>query len=163
MAPAGVAITVEGRARAPVDLTFRVVALIPLAEIFTGYGPLPAVARTRDQSGGWDHVGATRTVELADRSEAREEITSYQEPTHFGYRLSGFTGALRLLVAHADGAWWFTEPEAGVTHIRWTYTFQPRPARATLVRAAIGPLWSGYARQALGSAIRAVERAGAAG
>ena len=159
MTPAGVAVTVEGRVGAPVDEVFRAIAPIPLAEIFTGYGPLPAVVRTREQTGSWDQVGATRIVELADGSEASEEITSYDEPSHFGYRLSGFTGILRLLVSHADGAWWFTEPEAGTTHIRWTYVFEPRPVRATVVRAVIGPLWSGYAREVLALA---VHRAGLA-
>jgi Polyketide cyclase / dehydrase and lipid transport len=159
VAPAGVAITVEGSARVPVGQAFRAIAPVPLEEIFTGYGPLPAVVRTREQSGRWDHVGATRVVELADGSEAREEITSYDEPSHFGYRLGGFTGVLRHLVSHADGAWWFTEPEAGTASIRWTYTFEPRPARATVVRVAIGPLWRRYARQTLALAIARAEQA----
>ena len=158
MVPAGVAITVDGWARAPLDQVFRAIAPVPLAEIFTGYGPLPAVVRTREQTGEWDHVGATRTVELADGSEAHEQITSYDEPSHFGYRLSGFTGVLRFLITHADGAWRFTEPRTGDTHIRWTYTFQPRLARASVVRAAVGPLWSRYAQQTLALAIQRAER-----
>jgi hypothetical protein len=158
MAPAGVAVTVEGSARAVRRRTFRAIAPVQLSEIFTGYGPLPGVVGTRDQKGEWDHVGATRTVELADGSEAREEITSYDEPSHFGYRLTGFTGLVRLLITHADGAWWFTEADGGDTHIRWTYTFQPRWARATVVRATLGLLWSRYARQTLALAINEAER-----
>ena len=159
MVPAGVAITVAGLARAPLDQTFRAIAPVPLSEIFTGYGPLPAVVRTHEQAGEWDHVGATRIVELADGSEAREEITSYDEPSHFGYRLSRFTGVLRRL----DG---MPMPRGGspnprrAEHIRWTYTFQPRSGRAIVVRAAIGPLWSGYARQTLALAIQKAERTG---
>jgi hypothetical protein len=160
MAPAGVAITVEGVARAPRDRVFGVIAPVPLEEIFTGYGPLPAVARTSGESGVWDHVGATRTVELTDGSSAREEITSYDEPQHFGYRLSRFSGSLRFLISHVDGAWWFTEPVAGRTNIRWTYTFHPRAARALVARAAIGPLWSRYARQTLAMAIERAEQPG---
>lgn len=162
MAPAGVAVTVERAARAPREQTFRAIAPVQLSEIFTGYGPLPAVVRTRDQKGEWDHVGATRAVELADGTEAREEITSYDEPLHFGYRLIGFTGFVRLLITHADGAWWFTEVDGGDTHIRWTYTFQPRSARATLVRATLGPLWRRYARQTLALAIKKAEGPGSA-
>jgi hypothetical protein len=159
MTPAGVAVTVEGSARAPRERAFRAIAPVHLPEIFTGYGPLPGVVSTRDQKGGWDHVGATRTVELTDGSEAREEITSYDEPSHFGYRLGGFTGLVRLLITHADGAWWFTNTDGGDTHIRWTYTFQPRSARATVVRATLGPLWSRYARKTLALAIEKAERA----
>jgi hypothetical protein len=153
-----VAITVEGSTRAPRERTFDVIVPILLSDIFTGYGPLPAVVGTRDQSGAWDHVGATRTVELADGSEAREEITSYDRGSHFGYRVSAFTGPAHFLVAHADGAWWFTDAEGGGTHIRWTYTFQPRPARGTIVGVTLGPLWSRYASRALALAIKQCER-----
>jgi polyketide cyclase/dehydrase/lipid transport protein len=132
---------------------------IELARMFTGFGPLPAVVGTRDQTGDWDHVGAARTVELADGSEVREQITAHEAPSHFAYRLSGFTGALRLLVAHVDGAWWFSDAEGGDTHVRWMYVFQPRAGRATLVRATVGPLWSAYARRALARAIREAEGA----
>ncbi|HEY2160292.1 MAG TPA: hypothetical protein VGH24_03225 [Solirubrobacteraceae bacterium] len=91
---------------------------IDLAKIFRGFGPLPAVVGTRDQTGAWDHVGARRVVELADGSEVREELTAYEAPAHFAYRVSGFSGPLRRLVSHADGAWWFSEREGGVTHVR---------------------------------------------
>ena len=163
MAPAGVAITVDGSARAPHDRVFHAIAPVPLEEIFTGYGPLPAVVGTHGLEGGWDRVGATRTVELADGSEAREEITSYDKPSHFGYRLSGFTGVMRRLASGVDGAWWFTESDAGATHIRWTYTFQSLAGRALVVRAAVGPLWRRYAQQTLALAVQRAERPGAAG
>ena len=163
MAPAGVAITVVGRAQASRDRVFRAIAPVPLEEIFTGYGPLPAVVSTHGLEGEWDHVGASRTVELADGSEAGEEITSYDEPSHFGYRLSGFTGVMRLLVSGVDGAWWFTESQAGDTHIRWSYTFQPRAGRALVVRAVIGPLWRRYAQQTLALAVQRAEQPRAAG
>src|SRR4051812_22571665 len=97
---AGVAITVEGEARTSADRAFGVIAPIDLTRIFRGFGPLPAVTGTREQTGGWDHAGATRVVELADGSEAREEITAYAAPMHFAYRLAGFSGPLRTLVAH---------------------------------------------------------------
>ena len=158
MTPAGVAVTVEADARAPLGATFLAIAPIELAKIFTGFGPLPAVVGTRDQMGAWDHVGATRTVRLADGSEAREEITAYEAPSHFAYRVSGFTGPLRLLVAHADGAWWFSDAGRGETHVRWTYIFQPHAARASLARATIAPLWSTYQRRALAHAITEAER-----
>ena len=157
MAPAGVAVTVEKVARAAVPDVFQAIAPVDLSRIFTGYGPLPAVAGTRDQTGDWDHVGATRTVELSDGTVARERITAYEPPAHFAYRVSGFTGRLRLLVTHVDGAWWFTETDDGTTEIRWTYTFQPRPGRGALVYALVARLWKAYAQRVLALAIGVAE------
>ena len=158
MAPAGVAVTVEADVAEPRPHAFRVIAPIDLTQMFTGFGPLPSVAGTRDQIGEWDHVGATRTVELADGSEASEQITAYEEPSHFAYRLHGFTGSLRFLVAHADGAWWFSDGGDGRTHVRWTYIFQPRAGRGLLVSTVVAPLWRAYARRSLDRAVRACAR-----
>lgn len=154
----GVAVTVETLARARPEATFLAIAPIELARIFLGFGPLPAVVGTRDQTGDWDHVGATRIVELAGGSEAREEITAYRAPSYFAYRVSGFSGSLRLLVDHADGAWWFSEAPDEATQVRWTYTFRPRPGRGALVRAIAAPLWQAYARRALALCVEAAER-----
>jgi hypothetical protein len=99
-------------------------------------------------------------VELADGSEVREAITAYEAPSHFAYRLEGFTGPLRMLVERADGDWWFTPAAGGAgTSIRWTYVFAPRAGRRALVRAAVAPLWRAYARRVLARAIVETERA----
>jgi polyketide cyclase/dehydrase/lipid transport protein len=156
----GVAVTVEAHARAPVERTFAAIAPIDLPIIFRGFGPLPAVAGTREQTGDWDHVGATRVVELADGSEARERLTVYAAPGHFAYRVGPFSGPLRRLIDHADGAWWFTAAGDGATEVRWTYVFRPRSRlTAPVVRLAIAPLWRAYAGRALALAIRHAEGA----
>lgn len=155
--PAGVTVTVEADVRLPLAEAFRRIVPIELAKIFPRYGPLPAVVGTR-MEGGWDHVGARRTVELSDGSSAQEELIAYLEPSHFAYRLSGITSPLGMLVTHADGAWWFSEPAAGTTHIRWTYTFQPRPGRALLLRAFLAPLWERYQARALALSVREAEQ-----
>jgi hypothetical protein len=145
LTPAGVAVTVEADVRLPLLDAFRRIEPIDLAKIFPRYGPLPAVMGTV-MEGGWDHVGARRTVQLSDGSSAQEELTAY------------ITSPLGMLVTHADGAWWFTEPVAGTTHIRWTYVFQPRPGRAFVVRALIAPLWERYQRRALALSVREAEQ-----
>ena len=132
-----------------------VIAPIDLTRIFTGFGPLPAVVGTRGQTGAWDRVGASRTVLLGDGSEAREELTAYDAPAHFAYRLSGFTGPLRLLVEGVDGAWWFAPAGGGGTGVRWTYAFRPRPGRRLLVRVVVAPLWRAYAQRVLARATAA--------
>jgi hypothetical protein len=159
LTPAGVPVTVHASANAPVGRAFHVVAPIDLPRIFRGFGPLPAVVATREQTGAWDHVGATRVVELRDGSEARERLTAYDAPRHFGYRVGPFTGPQRLLVEHADGAWWFAPVGADVTRVVWTYTFRPAGAAARpLVWAVVAPLWRAYARRALALAVIAIER-----
>jgi hypothetical protein len=156
----GVAVTVEARTRAPVQRSFAVIAPIDLPLIFRGFGPLPAVTGTREQTGAWDHVGATRVVELADGSEAGERLVAYDAPGHFAYRVGPFTGPLRRLVDHADGAWWFTAAGDDASDVRWTYVFRPRSRlTAPVVRLAIAPLWRAYARRALALAIRRAEGA----
>ena len=159
MSAGGVAVTVSGVARTDPAIAFAAIAPVDLTRIFTGMGPLPAVVGTRDQTGAWDHVGATRTVQLSDGSEAREAITAYEAPAHFGYRLDAFTGPLRLVAEGADGAWWFSAAGAGGTDVRWTYVFAPRAGRRWLVRAAVAPLWRAYARRVLARAIAAAEEA----
>ena len=57
---------------------------------------MPAVVGTREQTGAWDHVRASRIVELSDGSQAHEQLMAYEPPRHFAYRLDGFTG-LRLV------------------------------------------------------------------
>jgi hypothetical protein len=151
---AGIAVTTEIEVNSPIDLAFGIIVPIELATIFRGMGPLPAVLRTREQTGPWDHVGATRTVELSDGSAAHERLTAYHAPAHFAYRLDDFTGAFRLLVTHADGAWWFSPTPRG-THVRWTYIFYPRTGRAAVVRAVVAPLWTVYQRRAMELAAQA--------
>ena len=151
------------RARAAVapEVAFDVIVPIDLPRLFTGLGPLPAVTGTREQTGAWDHAGATRVVELADGSEARERLTLHERPHRFAYRVGPFTGPLRHVVDGADGAWWFA-PVAGVpggasTAVTWTYAFRPRGPAWPLVRLVVAPLWRVYARRALARAVAAAE------
>lgn len=152
------AVTVRGHAKATVTDTFLAIVPIDLVTMFRGFGPLPGVVGTRDQTGPWDHVGARRCVELADGSEASETITAYERPHGFSYRVGPFTGPIRHLVEHADGEWTFAETAPGLTAIRWTYTFRSKPLRGPVLRIVIVPLWRPYARRALALAIGHAER-----
>lgn len=140
-----------------IERAFAVIVPIDLASIFDRFGPIPGVAGTRDQSGLWDHPGASRTVLLTDGSEAREQLTAFDAPNHFAYRVGPFTGPLRHLVRQANGAWWFTATGPTTTHIHWTYTFQGSPWATPLIRLLLAPLWSRYAQRALANAIAQAE------
>jgi hypothetical protein len=129
---------------------FAYIVPIDLPGIFTGYGPLPAVIGTRDQSGAWDGVGQSRTVLLSDGSSARERLTGYDPPRWFGYTVGDFSGSLRFLATSAEGEWWFTPAPGGATGIRWRYTFHARSwLGAPVLGLVAGLLWRRYMRKAL--------------
>jgi hypothetical protein len=164
MPASGIAVPVQGTARADVETTFDVVVPIDLPRIFRGFGPLPAVVATTDQTGEWDHVGASRVVKLSDGRQANERITAYDRPRYFAYRVGPFEeGPLRHLIVEAHGEWWFTAHDTTSTAIRWTYAFRPRRYATPLVRLLIARLWRGYAKRALALAIDEVEATAARG
>jgi hypothetical protein len=157
--PRTVDVTVTAHAAAPPETAFDVIVPIDLAAIFKRYLLLPPVAGVRDQSGPWDAPGRTRTVLLGDGTKAPEHLTAVDRPHGFGYHVGPFPRPLSLLAAGADGSWRFTPAADGGTDIVWTYRFTPQPGRRALLRAAIAPMWRGYARRGLARAVAAADAA----
>jgi hypothetical protein len=125
---------------------------IDLRSIFKGYGLLPAVIGTEEQTGNWDTIGQTRSVYLSDGSSAKELLTQYQKPDYFSYVVSDFTGILGLLITSAVGEWWFETGNlsANSTVIRWSYTFIPKSLIAIPILWLLNKfLWAGYMRSAI--------------
>ncbi|HEY3996234.1 MAG TPA: SRPBCC family protein [Mycobacterium sp.] len=121
----------------------------PLPAVFSRRrGIFPPVKQVRDQTGGWDAPGQTRTVLLAGGASMREELTSVDPPRSFGYRLTKITGPLALLVDHVLGKWFFT-PAAGGTEITWRWDIHPKSRPASWVLPLFARLWKGYARHVL--------------
>lgn len=135
----------------PREKAFEHIVPIDLSSIFTGYGPLPAVSGTENQTGKWDGAGQTRTVLLSDGSSAQEALTAYQYPAYFAYTVKGFTGVLRFLAKEARGEWWFEhEPATQSTAISWKYEFISRsPILEPIVCFITQRLWRGYMNKAL--------------
>lgn len=150
---------VEAIVQAPLAQAFEQIVPIDLPSIFKGFGPLPAVTGTRNQTGGWDAAGQTRTVLLSDDSSAQERLTQYQHPKYFAYTVSGFTGILRFFATEAHGQWWFTEGASSTsTSIRWRYAFVSKSALvAPIVWLIANTLWHGYMRRALALSRQMVE------
>ena len=136
---------------APPTETFERIVPIDLPSVFPGFGPLPAVSGTRDQTGGWDAAGQTRTILLADGSSAHETLTEYRYPGHFAYDVRGFTGILGRLAKEAHGEWWFDQGSSGAsTAVRWRYAFTSRSAPVSpIVWFITKVLWRGYMRRSL--------------
>ncbi|MEZ5443030.1 MAG: hypothetical protein R3F15_16280 [Lysobacterales bacterium] len=143
--------------------SFERIVPIELSSIFTGYGPLPSVVGTQDQTGNWDGAGQSRTVLLSDGSSAQEALTDYQYPAYFAYTVNEFTGILRFLAKEAHGQWWFEQlPGTRTTSIRWKYEFISRKRWLEPVVCLITQhLWKGYMSKALRLSKAQVESAAA--
>ena len=130
---------------------FEYIVPIDLPQIFTGYGPLPAVNGVQNQTGGWNEAGQTRTVTLSDGSTACELLTKYDYPHYFSYTVSDFSGVLRFLTVSANGEWWFeTNPSSGATSVKWSYSFNSGSLIAAPVLWFITSfLWRGYMNKAI--------------
>lgn len=121
----------------------------PLPVVFSRrHGMFPPVKQVRDQTGGWDAPGQTRTVLLAGGASMREELTSVDPPRSFGYRLTTITGPLALLVDQVVGNWFFTSA-AGGTEITWQWDIHPKSRPASWVLPLFARLWKEYARHVL--------------
>ncbi|HEY2437389.1 MAG TPA: hypothetical protein VGH93_09415, partial [Solirubrobacteraceae bacterium] len=63
---ATVPVTAHTRTEVPPARAFEVIVPIDLSLIFTGWGPFPTVRGVKNQTGAWDHAGASRNPELSD-------------------------------------------------------------------------------------------------
>lgn len=123
-----------------------IVAEDVLPKVLHRYGVVPGVTGTDGLTGPWDTPGSQRQVHTSDGRTLREEVTVWERPRRFAYRVDGFTGAIGRLVEHATGDWSFEGTDAG-SRFRWTYTFEARsPVAAPAVRGFVRLMWAGYMR-----------------
>lgn len=129
---------------------FEYIVPIDLTSIFVGYGPLPAVTGTKNQTGAWDGAGQTRTVLLSDGTSSQEMLTEYGHPNYFKYTVDRFTGILRFVTSSANGEWWFSIVSSDKTLIKWHYTFYAKSIFAVPILWFITKvLWRNYMIKAL--------------
>jgi hypothetical protein len=116
-----------------------------LPKVLTGYGPLPAVVRTSENTGPWDTPGSARLIHLADGSTVREQVTEYAAPNRFAYRVWEFGNpVIKALATQARGEWTFEAVPEG-TKVIWTYTFTAKNGLAAVPLSGITQmLWRGY-------------------
>lgn len=126
-----------------------------LPKVLTGYGPLPAVVRTSDHTGPWDQVGSARVVHLADGGSAREQITLFESPRRFAYRVWDISNPIiKTLAVEARGNWTFVAVGQN-TQVNWTYTFVARNAVTAVPLSLIARvLWRGYMDVCLENSVR---------
>lgn len=116
-----------------------------LPNVLTGYGPLPAVVKTSENTGPWTVAGSARLIHLTDGSTVREQVTTYEPSNRFAYRVWDFGNPLiRSLATQARGEWTFS-PAPGGTLVIWTYTFTAKNAVTAVPLSGITQiLWRGY-------------------
>ena len=126
-----------------------------LPKLLTGYGPLPAVVGTSDNTGPWDRPGSARRIQLADGTTVREQVTDHDGPRFFAYRVWEFGNPIvRTLANEARGEWTFAAAPGG-TQVTWTYTFIAKNSLAAVPLSGIAQwLWRGYMDVCLDNAVR---------
>jgi hypothetical protein len=152
-------VTVQARSAVRPAVAFMIVVPIDLSLVFRRWGPFPGVRGARNQTGAWDHPGASRNPELTDGSTATEVLTEYDPTRSFAYELTGFTNVLGRLVEGVRGEWTFS-PDGPGTLIRWTYEFKPRAGCSPTIRFGLAPPWRRYMLAALARTVAVVEREG---
>ena len=91
--------------------------------------------------------GGTRGSEGSARGAMRETMSAIERPNRFGYTMTEITGAMKPLVAAADGAWSFAPGGDGV-RITWSWDITPKGILGKLGMPIFKTLWAGSARQA---------------
>jgi hypothetical protein len=152
-------VTITAHSGATPGTAFDTIAPIDLPSIFRPWLWLPGVQGVRNQSGSWDAPGRTRIVQLSNGTEAPERLTAVNRPHGFAYRVGPFPRPFGTLASAADGEWRFAPAPGDGTDIRWSYRFEARSGRRSLVRILIAPLWRGYMRRALARAVAAADTA----
>jgi Polyketide cyclase / dehydrase and lipid transport len=123
----------------------------PLPQIFgRRYAAIGPIAEVRDQAGGWDAAGETRTIVLADGATMRETLTGIDSPSTFSYEITPLSGPLKLLVGHVAGRWSFAPAGTG-TRVTWSWDVTPTSQATSYAMPVFGWMWKGYARQSLES------------
>lgn len=111
---------------APVDTVFKfVVNEDAPGKVLRRYGPVPSVKESRIVDGPWERVGARRVVVLDNGGTLEEEITAYDRPVLYAYRISDFHFFLKGFSARGSGVWQFF-PVGDKTRVVWTYSFEPK-------------------------------------
>ncbi len=117
-----------------------------LPKVLTGFGPIPAVVGTTQHQGNWGQPGAFRVVCMKDGSTVKEQLTAFDRPHGFAYRVWDFDNKLIRFLADGgtQGQWQF-HPLGDSTRVRWTYTFlTSRRLRSLPLALIINVFWRGY-------------------
>jgi Polyketide cyclase / dehydrase and lipid transport len=146
---------------APLDEVYAfVVAEDAPNKLLRRYGPVPAPKESHIIDGPWERVGARRKVVLDNGGTLVEEVTAYDRPALYAYRIDDFHFFVKGLSSSGTGVWQFYRTAAGKTRVVWTYSFEPR-SRGTRSLLDLGMSWfyRPYMRRGLEEAKHLLEQA----
>jgi hypothetical protein len=159
---------VSGSAQIVVETTpeelFNWFTELDISRVLNGYGPLPGVDQTVDQSGPWTMPGQTRRLRMTRNISALQTIMICQPPTFFAYRVTEFTHVLDFLAHGAEARWWFDRHGLNATRLTWTYTFWPRSIAGKLsLFPVVKTIWTWYMQRTIVEMKRLAEQETVAG
>jgi len=127
------------------------------AKVLTGSCPLPAVVGTSNNVGPWNVPGSTRQIIMADGSTVQEQVTYFERPGRFSYKLWNFTNPFMRATATGTRAEWMANAAQGGTTVTWTYIFTAKGGLTALMLSGFGRgLWRRYMDVGLGNIERQV-------
>jgi hypothetical protein len=107
----------------PIEKVFDfIVAEDVLPKILKKYFIIPAVTGSKIHQGDWVTPGSYRTVFFANGDTLKEELTDFDRPTYFAYKVSEFSSFQKRFASYGTGQWWF-KANGDKTEVKWTYTF----------------------------------------
>jgi hypothetical protein len=102
----------------------------------------PAIVAVEDQTGTWNHPGASRIIVMDNGNRFRESIIAYQRPYLFHYMLTEFSGAPQKGIVNEAIAMFIMQPYGPRTHVSWHYAMRPESdARLADARAFMQNVW----------------------
>ena len=102
----------------------------------------PAIVAVEEQTGTWNHPGASRIIVMDNGNRFRESIIAYQRPYLFHYMLTEFSGAQQKGIVNEAIAMFMMQPYGPRTHVSWHYAMRPESdARLADARAFMQNVW----------------------
>ena len=160
MTSRGFSSTTIGIAPADPTRTFDTLTPSDPSHFYPKFLIIPATIGVENQTGAWDTVGQTRTLQLSDGSSVVETTKEVDRPGFFAYELTNFTKAFGSIVDHARAEWHFDAVEGG-TRITWTYSFFGRPGRGWIIALIVKLAWAAYMRKVMPGLLAEVGRVAA--
>ena len=102
----------------------------------------PAIVAVEEQTGTWNHPGASRIIVMDNGNRFRESIIAYQRPYLFHYMLTEFSGAPQKGIVNEAIAMFMMQPYGPRTHVSWHYAMRPESdARLADARPFMQNVW----------------------
>jgi hypothetical protein len=119
----------------------------------------PAIVAVEDQTGTWNHAGASRIIVMDNGNRFRETIIAYQRPYLFHYMLTEFSGAPQKGMVNEAIAIFIVQPYGPRAHVSFHYAMRPESdARLADTRAFMQNVWRPWQQGFLDTLKKALDK-----